>query len=205
MFQRHSLSLLTIAISCAAVAGGFVEPAPTERAAKSPVLSLGYAHKSANFSDTPPNNGGIYLFDQFDGYQVGFAMPVVSGWGLDFTYFSSQSASTTVESGPSQTAEQSGALQTIGMAVSYDLPFALLENLDVSAKLMVEENFYSVYGGYVLSLQENAANGVGLVGAYRFSDKMGLQVGLAYTIPQGVYNIFDSLFTWHASLAYHLS
>ena len=100
MFQRHSLSLLTIAISCAAVAGGFVEPAPTERAAKSPVLSLGYAHKSANFSDNQ-GFGDAFLIDQFDGYQVGFAMPVVSGWGLDFTYFSSQSASTTVESGPS--------------------------------------------------------------------------------------------------------
>ena len=201
MLSRHSLSFLILGLSCAAVAGGFMEPASEASAVKSPVLALGYAHKSGDFSD----NFGIgdqFVFDQFDGYQVGFALPVVGSWGLDFTYFSSQSTSSSVEVGPSQSADVSGALQTVGMAISYDLPFSLMESLDVSAKVMVEENFITGSEG---NLWVNAANGIGLTGAYRFGESMGLQLGFAYTIPQGVVTAYDSLLTWHASLAYHLS
>ena len=202
MLLRHSLSFLTLGLSCVAVAGGFVEPAPEASAVKSPFLALGYAHKSGDFSD----NFGVgdqFVFDQFDGYQVGFALPVVGSWGLDFTYFSSQSTSSTVEVGPSQNADLSAALQTVGMAISYDLPVSLLENLDLSAKFIVEENFFSLSGDG--EVWQNAANGIGLAGTYRFGESMGLQLGFAYTLPQGVVTAYDSLFTWHASLAYHLS
>ncbi len=201
MLYRHSLCFLTCGLSSVAVAGGFMELTSEAGAVKSPVLALGYAHKSADFSDGWV--GDYFVFDQFDGYQVGFALPVVGSWGLDFTYFSSQSTSSTVEVGPSQSADVSGALQTVGMAISYDMPFSPMDNLDLSAKFIVEENFFSMSGDG--EVWQNAANGIGLAGAYRFNESMGLHLGFAYTLPQGVVTVYDSLFTWHASLAYHLS
>ncbi len=199
MFTRTPLSFLILSLSCAAIAGGFVEPAPVERAVKSPLLSLSYAHKSADLSDLSGSDSALPLVDQFDGYELRFSMPVVGCWGLDLSYFSSQAVSVY---DPSEDEEASNALQSIGMAVSYDLPFTWSENLDMSAKFIVEENLTSIANA---GIWQNAAPGVGLTGAYRFSDKMGLQVGLAYTVPQGVVTLYDSLFTWHASLAYYLS
>lgn len=198
MVVRYILPILSIAVAGTALAGGFMESSTHSKVSKSPLVSVGYAHVSGDFSDNEA--GDSLVFDQFDGYRVGVSVPLVGSWGIDFNYFSSMSTSKEVGASPDQD-ELTGSSQNIGFALSYDLPVSVTPNLDMAVKLIVEEGFLS-HSNFFWS---NAANGLGLTGTYHINDRYGVQLGTAYVVPQGMLTAYDSLLSWHASLVCKLS
>lgn len=204
---RSLSALLALSAVSLSYAGGMIDAPKMDAAAKSPVMTVGYKSFKLNLNDSASDYADP---SALTGYTVGLTVPVVGPWstGVHYSGYSSNTQDITVDG--SVVGSATGVTSSLGYHVGYDLPFAVMDNVAFTGKLIAEDHSQQLTSKDAAGVelgrdtQSVFAVGFGLTGQY-FMDTFGLELGLSYLNPQGVSVGASNYFTWNVSLAYKLA